>query len=164
MLRRPSFGSRLSGRCIAEVVHHSDGARHKLDGEIWSDWKMSMTNNNAQRLTEYQQRLRDSGFKRISAYVSTELVGFLQSRKVKGECVGRTLERLLLGSAKTRPQYYSDEETAAKEACKREWAAKRVQTRKPTKTERRAKRRSELDALRLEVMQRLGLADNVEKS
>ena len=63
--------------------------------------------------------------------------------------VGRTLERLLLGHAKDRPQYYSDEELAQKEARERERAVQRAQASKVTRAEQRALRRAECERLRL---------------
>lgn len=74
------------------------------------------TNDNARRLAAYRRRLEDAGFKRVSAYVSSDLIIYVQSQKERGECMGRTLERLLLGAAKVRPTYYSDEEIAQREA------------------------------------------------
>lgn len=67
------------------------------------------TENNAQQLAAYRKRLQEAGFKRISAYVSVDLLQFLQNQRMGGECIGRTFERLLLGHARTRPQYRSDE-------------------------------------------------------
>lgn len=124
--------------------------------------KMSTANNNAQRLAAYRQRLDEAGFKRVSAYVSLDLIAFLQSKKVQGECLGRTLERLLLGSAKVRPQYYSDDEIAQKESRRREWARKRAQARKATRADLRALRRVEWERMRQEVMERLGLSRKPE--
>lgn len=118
---------------------------------------MSTANNNAQRLAAYRQRLREAGFRRVSAYVSLDLIAFLQSQKVQGECVGRTLERLLLGSARVRPQYYPDEEIAQQEAQRREWVAKRAQARKAARAELRVLRRVEWERMRQEAMERLGL-------
>jgi len=118
---------------------------------------MNTTSNNAQRLAAYRQRLREAGFQRVSAYISRELVAFLHDEKAQGECIGRTLERLLLGSAKDRPKYYSDEEIAQREARRREWATQRAQARKITRAEQRALRRAEWERLRLEAMERIGL-------
>ncbi|MDV2116470.1 hypothetical protein [Alcaligenes faecalis] len=118
---------------------------------------MSTANNNAQRLAAYRQRLREAGFRRVSTYVSLDLIAFLQSQNVQGECVGRTLERLLLGSARVRPQYYSDEEIAQQEAQRREWVAKRAQARKAARAELRVLRRVEWERMRQEAMERLGL-------
>lgn len=116
------------------------------------------------RLAAYRQRLREAGFKRISAYVSLDLLDFLRSRRAQGECVGRTLERLLLGSAKNRPPYYSDEEIAKKESRRLEWAATRAQTRKPTRAEQRVLRRAEWERLKTEVMEELDQANEPEFS
>lgn len=63
-----------------------------------------------ERLTRYQQRLHHAGFKRVSAYISNELVQKLQSLRQQGECLGRTLERILLGSPRLRPKFYTDKE------------------------------------------------------
>ena len=123
---------------------------------------MSTDSNNAQRLAAYRKRLREAGFQRISAYVSLDLITLLQSQKVQGECIGRTLERLLLGSAKVRPQYYSDEEITQKEARRQEWAAQRAQARKVTRAEQRALRRAVWEQMRQEVMERLGLLKKPE--
>ncbi|MBC7203442.1 MAG: hypothetical protein H5U29_07940, partial [Pusillimonas sp.] len=68
---------------------------------------MTELSSNAKRLIAYRQRLAKAGFKRISAYVSRDLVVHLQLQKVQGECIGRTLERLLLGRVVDRPEYYS---------------------------------------------------------
>ncbi|UYO95042.1 hypothetical protein [Pollutimonas sp. M17] len=116
-----------------------------------------MTNNNAQRLAAYRKRLEEGGFKRVSAYVSLDLVAYLQSQNAPGECIGRTLERLLLGSAKERPRYYSDEEMVRKEARRRERVTQRAQVRKAIRVEQRALRRAEWERLRQEAMERIGL-------
>lgn len=118
---------------------------------------MSTTNNNAQRLAAYRKRLEDSGFKRVSAYVSLELIAYLQSKKAKGECIGRTLERLLLGNKKDRPKYYSKEEIARKESRRQGWAAQRTQPKNLSRAEHRVLRRAEFEQLRREAMERLGL-------
>lgn len=85
------------------------------------------TDNNAQQLAAYRKRLQEAGFKRISAYVSVDLILFLRSQRMEGECMGRTFERLLLGSARTRPQYHSDEKIKQKQVRKREAAVQRAQ-------------------------------------
>lgn len=123
---------------------------------------MSTDNNNTQQLAAYRKRLREAGFQRVSAYVSLDLIALLQSQKVQGECIGRTLERLLLGSAKVRPQYYSDEEITQKEARRQEWAAQRARARKATRAEQRALRRAEWEQMKQEVMERLGLLKKPE--
>jgi len=118
--------------------------------------------DSAQRLAAYRRRLEEAGFKRVSAYVSLDLITYLQSQKAQGECMGRTLERLLLGSARVRPQYYSEEEIADKEARRREWATQRAQARKESRAEQRARRRAEWERLRHEAMERLGLLKKPE--
>lgn len=111
---------------------------------------MKLANYNAQRLAIYRQRLGEGGFKRISAYVSLELIAFLQSEKCEGECLRRPLERLLLGGAKACPHYYSDDEIAAKQARRRKFAMERTQqTWKATRSELRALSRAEWERLRL---------------
>lgn len=118
----------------------------------------------ARRLAAYQGRLTEAGFKRISAYVSADLVALLQRQKVKGECTGRTLERLLLGSAAVRPTYYTEAESEARAARQHEWAARPTMARRQTKAERRAARKAEYERLRREVMERLGLLQDADKS
>ena len=116
------------------------------------------------RLSAYQERLTSAGFKRISAYVSADLVALLQRQKVKGECIGRTLERLLLGSAAVRPTYYTEAESMVRAVRQQEWAARPTRARRQTKAERRAIRQAEYERLRREVMERLGVLRDVEKS
>lgn len=118
----------------------------------------------ARRLAAYQNRLAMAGFKRISAYVSADLVALLQRQKAKGECIGRTLERLLLGSAAVRPTYYTEAESMVKAVRQQEWAARPMRASRQTKAEQRAIRKSEYEQLRREVMERLGLLHDVEKS
>lgn len=118
----------------------------------------------ARRLSAYQKRLTAAGFKRISAYVSTDLVVLLQRQKVKGECTGRTLERLLLGRVAVRPTYYTEAESMVKAVRRQEWAARPTKVRRQTKAARRAIRKAEHERLRREVMERLGLFHDVEKS
>ncbi|WP_193786172.1 hypothetical protein [Castellaniella defragrans] len=118
----------------------------------------------ARRLSVYQDRLISAGFKRISAYVSADLVALLQRQKVKGECTGRTLERLLLGSAAVRPTYYTEAESEARAARQQEWAGRPMTSSRQTKAERRAARKAEYERLRREVMERLGLRYDVDKS
>ncbi len=60
---------------------------------------------NAERLKSHKGRLRDAGFKRVSAWVCPELAAMLTAKRRPGECAGRVLERLLLGEAKPRPKY-----------------------------------------------------------
>ena len=119
-------------------------------------------NDSARRLAAYRQRLKEAGFKRVSAYVSLDLVAYLERQKAQGECIGRTLERLLLGNAKDRPQYYSDEEIAQKGARRQEWAAQRAQTKKASRVEQRALRSAECERLRQKAMERLGLLTKVK--
>lgn len=71
---------------------------------------MNPRKNKNERLTRYRQRLYQAGFKRVSAYISSDLVLKLQNLRQQGECLGRTLERILLGSSRLRPQFYAPEE------------------------------------------------------
>ena len=59
--------------------------------------------SNAERLQAYKGRLREAGFKRLSPWVCPELATMLADARQPGECCGRTLERLLLGQARPRP-------------------------------------------------------------
>lgn len=62
------------------------------------------------RLAQYKKQLIHAGFKRVSAYISLDLVLKLKSSKQQGECLGRTLERLLMGGSRIRPQFHTQEE------------------------------------------------------
>jgi len=125
---------------------------------------MAQNEEVARRLAAYRERLTEAGFKRISAYVSADLVALLQRQKVKGECLGRTLERLLLGCAAVRPAYYTEAESVVKVVRQQEWAARLTKAKQQTKAERRAVRKAECERLRREVMKRLGLIQDVDKS
>ena len=57
-----------------------------------------------------------AGFKRLSFYASSELDELLCRERQPSECGGRTLERLLLGQAAKRPDYYTRAEMAARAA------------------------------------------------
>ncbi|MCR4143671.1 hypothetical protein [Alcaligenes faecalis] len=67
---------------------------------------------NAQRLDKYKATMTAHGFQRMSFYGCAELVVLLDKERQRGECLGRTLERLLLGKAVTRPDYWTREELA----------------------------------------------------
>lgn len=64
-----------------------------------------MPTTNAERLKRYKTRMKQEGFKRLSVWVHPELAAKLTKERDWGECTGRTLERLLLGEAKTRPNF-----------------------------------------------------------
>jgi hypothetical protein len=64
-----------------------------------------MATTNADRLKVYKSRMEQSGFKRLSVYVHPELAAKLKAEHRPGECGGRTLERLILGEAKKRPNF-----------------------------------------------------------
>jgi len=59
----------------------------------------------AELLALYKRRLKNAGFRRITTWISPELDAFLLKEGRRGECMGRTLERLLLGEAATRPTF-----------------------------------------------------------
>lgn len=65
---------------------------------------------NAQRLAKYRAKMDAAGFKRLSFYVSAELDALLRRERQPSECGGRTLERLLLGEAAKRPDYWTRQE------------------------------------------------------
>ncbi|MBC8745208.1 hypothetical protein F6X42_00765 [Paraburkholderia sp. WC7.3b] len=73
-----------------------------------------MASTNAARLAQHKVRLRAAGFKRLSLWVCSDLVSMLAAERRPGECTGRTLERLLLGAAAGRPEYWTDEEREAR--------------------------------------------------
>lgn len=106
----------------------------------------------AQRLHEYRQRLTEAGFKRVSAYISFELIAFLSSKKYKKECLGRTLERLLLGCAKTRPRYHLDKTSSGGGPSIADVKHQRIKPIKLSRIEMRELRQAEWKKLKLEVM------------
>ena len=59
----------------------------------------------AELLELHKVRMKDAGFRRMSAWVSNALRDKLAQERRQGECTGRTLERLLLGEAATRPPF-----------------------------------------------------------
>lgn len=71
---------------------------------------------NAERLRQYRQKMTEQGFKRVSFYVSAELAELLKQERQPSECGGRVLERLLLGKAAKRPDYWTAQEKAARTA------------------------------------------------
>jgi len=73
-----------------------------------------MASKNAERLEKYKGRMRTAGFKRLSAWVCPELMAMLTAERQQGECGGRTLERLLLGEASKRPDYWEEGERPAR--------------------------------------------------
>lgn len=76
----------------------------------------------AKELAAHRARLKQAGFRRISCWISPELQTRLWKTRRYKDCVGRQLERLILGKAAARPAFWSDEELAARE--------QRVQTEK----------------------------------
>ena len=52
----------------------------------------------------------------MSFYAAPELAELIARERKPSECGGRTLERLLLGEAKPRPQYWTAAEQAARAA------------------------------------------------
>lgn len=75
-----------------------------------------MKTTNAERLKKYRAKMDAAGFKRLSFYAAPELDELLRRERKPSECGGRTLERLLLGEAKARPQYWTPREMAARAA------------------------------------------------
>jgi len=59
----------------------------------------------AELLELHKVRMKDAGFRRMSAWVSNALRDKLAQERRQGECTGRTLERLLLGEAAKRPAF-----------------------------------------------------------
>lgn len=72
--------------------------------------------SNAERLKRYREKMAANGFKRLSFYAAPELVELIAKERKPSECGGRTLERLLLGEAKPRPEYWTRQEKAARAA------------------------------------------------
>lgn len=76
------------------------------------------TTTNAERLKKYKTKMDAAGFKRLSFYAAPELAELISRERKPSECGGRTLERLLLGQAIKRPDYYTPAQQAAKAAKK----------------------------------------------
>ena len=72
--------------------------------------------SNKDRLKRYREKMAANGFKRLSFYAAPELVELIARERQPYECGGRTLERLLLGEAKPRPEYWTRQEKAARAA------------------------------------------------
>ena len=66
-----------------------------------------MASKNAERLEKYKAKMRAAGFKRLSVWVCPELTAKVAAERQSHECGGRTLERLLLGEARKRPDYWT---------------------------------------------------------
>lgn len=64
-----------------------------------------MKSTNSERLETHKRKMRAEGFKRLSIWVCPELNALLAAERRRGECAGRVLERMLLGSAKPRPKF-----------------------------------------------------------
>ncbi len=108
--------------------------------------------SHARRLHEYRKRLTEAGFKRVSAYISFELIALLQSKKTSGECLGRTLERLLLGYVKIRPRYHLDRVITSIDTHLVDSERQGAVPTKLSRVELRELRRAEWKRLKLEVM------------
>lgn len=72
--------------------------------------------DNKERLRRYRAKMTAAGFKRLSFYAAPELAELIARERKPSECGGRTLERLLLGEAKPRPQYWTAAEQTARAA------------------------------------------------
>ena len=64
-----------------------------------------MASRNSERLEAHKRKLRADRFKRLSIWICPELAAMLTAERRAGECGGRVLERLLLGTARPRPRY-----------------------------------------------------------
>ena len=78
-----------------------------------------MKSKTAQRLAKYRAKMQAAGFERMSFYGCPELVALLHKERQPSECYGRTLERLLLGQAAPRPEYWTTAERQEKLAARR---------------------------------------------
>ena len=87
-----------------------------------------MKTTNAERLKKYRAKMEAAGFKRLSFYAAPELVELIDRERQPHECGGRVLERLLLGKAVKRPDYWTPEEQQARKAQ----AAARAAARRAT--------------------------------
>lgn len=64
-----------------------------------------MVSTNSERLETHKRKMRAEGFKRLSVWICPELEALLTSARRPGECGGRVLERMLLGTARPRPKF-----------------------------------------------------------
>lgn len=94
-----------------------------------------MASGNADRLARYKERLQAAEFKRLSFWVCSDLAALLAAERRQGECTGRTVERLLLGAAATRPEYWTAEE-------RKERAARAARNRRNSYVRARARGRA----------------------
>jgi hypothetical protein len=60
-------------------------------------------NREAQAL--HKRRMREVGFVRLNLWVHPDLQAEIARLRRPGECRGRTLERLILGAARNRPEF-----------------------------------------------------------
>lgn len=72
----------------------------------------------AELLELHKVRMKDAGFRHMSAWVSNALRDKLAQERRQGECTGCTLERLLLGEAAKRPAF-ADGSTDGEQASAR---------------------------------------------
>ena len=75
-----------------------------------------MKSKNAERLAKYRAKMQAAGFERMSFYGCPDLVALLHKERRPSECYGRTLERLLLGQAASRPEYWTAAEREERQA------------------------------------------------
>lgn len=71
---------------------------------------------NAERLKKYRAKMTAAGFKRFSFYICPELEALLGHERQPSECGGRVLERLILGEAAKRPDYWTSLELSRRQA------------------------------------------------
>lgn len=83
---------------------------------------------NAERLKKYRANMEANGFKRLSFYASAELCELIRRERQPSECGGRVLERLLLGKAAKRPDYWTRQEKVSKQAKRQAFRAKFIQS------------------------------------
>lgn len=87
---------------ICRCILFGASARNRGESEMQS--------KNSERLKRYKSRLKAAGFRRLSVWVSAELIETISTQRLPAECRGRTLERLLLGDIARRPEYRTDAE------------------------------------------------------
>ncbi|MGX6570436.1 hypothetical protein [Cupriavidus necator] len=78
------------------------------------------------RLRKYEADRKEAGFREIRPCVHEDFLVKIKELRLPGECMGRTLERLILGEAVPRPPFWTPEE-AAQRAMKK--AAKQRKTK-----------------------------------
>ncbi|WP_439671444.1 hypothetical protein AEMCBJ_05110 [Cupriavidus necator] len=97
------------------------------------------------RLRKYEADRKEAGFREIRPCVHEDFLAKIKELRLPGECMGRTLERLILGEAVPRPPFWTPEE-AAQRAAKKAAKPPRTKAVKAEKTPFGGSRHAEVAA------------------